>query len=380
MKPGRTLRLRGLIMKESRQVVRDPSSIAIAFVMPMILLLLFGYGVSLDARHIRLAMVVEAPSRTTESLAASFGRSPYFDVSRLTDRRAAEAGLVSGKFRGVLVLRADFDRRLERAREDGTVDAAPIQLILDGTDANTARLTRGYVEGAWAKWLSIEGLTEAHRIQAAVTAEPRIWFNPEVRSRNFLIPGLIAIIMTLIGTLLTALVVAREWERGTMEALMATPVSVSEVLIGKLTPYFALGMGGMTLSVLMAVFLFGVPLRGSFPVLAGVSAVFLISALALGLLISTAARSQFVAGQIALVAAFLPAFMLSGFLFEIDNMPVVIQGVTYLFAARYFVSTLQTLFLAGDVWSVIVPNVLAMAGLAAVLLGITARRTAKRLD
>jgi ABC-2 type transport system permease protein len=239
---------------------------------------------------------------------------------------------------------------------------------------------QGYVQGAWAKWLQLEALTEGRRIDIALTIEPRVWFNAEVRSRNFLVPGLIAIIMALIGTLLTALVVAREWERGTMEALITTPVTRLELLVGKLTPYFLLGMGGMALSVAMAVFVFEVPLRGSFLVLTGVSVVFMISALALGLLISTLAKNQFVAGQIALVSAFLPAFMLSGFLFEIGNMPAVIQGLTYLFAARYFVSALQTLFLAGNVWSVIIPDLLAMAALAAVLLLITAKRTPKGLD
>lgn len=378
MKAGRALRLKGLVIKEWRQVMRDPSSIAIAFIMPIVLLFLFGFGVSLDARNVRLAMVVESPSQATHSLAASFAHSEFFALSAVTDRQSAEAGLISGEYRGVIVLASDFDSRLARAW-DGQ-DQAPIQLILDGTDANTARLVQGYVQGAWSKWLTLQSLTEGRRIEIALTGEPRVWFNPEVRSRNFLVPGLIAIIMTLIGTLLTALVVAREWERGTMEALMTTPVTVLELLIGKLTPYFLLGMGGMALSVAMAVFVFDVPLRGSFWVLSGVSAVFLVTALALGLLISTLARNQFVAGQIALVAAFLPAFMLSGFLFEIHNMPPLIQGITYIFAARYFVSALQTLFLAGNVWSVIVPDVLAMLGLAAALLLITAKRTAKRLD
>ncbi|MCB2100668.1 MAG: ABC transporter permease [Rhodobacterales bacterium] len=377
---GRWLRLRGLIVKESRQVARDPSSIAIALVMPIVLLLLFGYGVSLDARNIGLAVVVDGPTQATESLVASFERSPYFHVTRIADRRTAEAGLVAGDYRGVMVIKDDFTKRLARALEGGGAESAPIQLMVDGTDANTARLTRGYVEGAWATWLTLQGLTEGAATRLAVTAEPRIWFNPEVRSRNFLVPGLMAIIMTLIGTLLTALVVAREWERGTMEALMTTPVTALELLIGKLTPYFLLGMGGMGLSVAMAVFLYDVPFRGSFLVLVGVSAVFLVTALALGLLISTAAKNQFVAGQIALVAAFLPAFMLSGFLFEIGSMPAFVQGLTYLFAARYFVAILQTLFLAGTVWSVILPNLLAMVALATVLLLITARRTTKRLE
>jgi ABC-2 type transport system permease protein len=378
MKAGPVLRLKGLVAKEWRQVVRDPSSIAIAFVMPMILLFLFGYGVSLDARNVKLAFVTEAPSQAASRLAASFEHSAFFDLSRVATRQEAEAGLLAREYRGVLVLASDFDKRLAAAWEGRA--AAPIQLILDGTDANTARLVQGYVQGAWAKWLQLEALTEGRRIDIALTIEPRVWFNAEVRSRNFLVPGLIAIIMALIGTLLTALVVAREWERGTMEALITTPVTRLELLVGKLTPYFLLGMGGMALSVAMAVFVFEVPLRGSFLVLTGVSVVFMISALALGLLISTLAKNQFVAGQIALVSAFLPAFMLSGFLFEIGNMPAVIQGLTYLFAARYFVSALQTLFLAGNVWSVIIPDLLAMAALAAVLLLITAKRTPKGLD
>jgi ABC-2 type transport system permease protein len=211
-------------------------------------------------------------------------------------------------------------------------------------------------------------------------AEPRVWFNPQLRSRNFLVPGLIAIIMTLTGTLLTALVVAREWERGTMEALLATQTGLLELLAGKLVPYFVLGMSGMALSVAMAVFLFGVPIRGSLLLLFGIAAVFLTGALGMGLLISTVTRNQFVAGQVAIVSAFLPAFMLSGFVFEISSMPMWIQWLTHIVAARYFVTILQTLFLAGNVWSVILPNLLALLLIAAVFLGLTAARTRKRLD
>ncbi len=191
--------------------------------------------------------------------------------------------------------------------------------------------------------------------------EQRVWFNSELRSRNFLVPGLIAVIMTLIGALLTALVMAREWERGTMEALMVTPVAIREVLLGKLIPYFMLGMGGMVLSVVMAVWLFEVPLRGSLWVLLLTSALFLLVALGMGLLISITAKNQFVAGQAAIIVTFLPAFLLSGFIFDIGSMPGVVQFITHLIAARYFVAILQTLFLAGDVWSVILPNALALA-------------------
>jgi ABC-2 type transport system permease protein len=238
----------------------------------------------------------------------------------------------------------------------------------------------GYVEGAWGAWVAAQAAAQGEELRTPVNLQPRIWFNSELRSRNYLVPGLVAIIMTLIGALLTALVMAREWERGTMEALMVTPASMSEVLLGKLAAYFILGTGGMMLSVSLAVWLFGVPLRGSFWLLWGCSSLFLLAALGMGLTISTLARSQFVAGQIAIIATFLPAFLLSGFIFDIGSMPPVVQVITHIVVARYFVSIVQTLFLAGNVWSVIVPNALALAAMAALFLGITWRKSRKRLD
>jgi ABC-2 type transport system permease protein len=195
-----------------------------------------------------------------------------------------------------------------------------------------------------------------------------------------LVPGLIAIVMTLIGALLTALVMAREWERGTMEALLVTPVTMPEVLIGKLVPYFMLGMGGMALSVSMGVWLFDVPLRGSVIVLFSAAALFLLAALGMGLLISTVAKNQFVAGQVAILTTFLPAFILSGFIFDVGSMPIFVQWLTRLLAARYFVVILQTVFLAGNVWSVILPNAAALACMAALFLGISRHKLRKRLE
>lgn len=211
-------------------------------------------------------------------------------------------------------------------------------------------------------------------------AEVRVWFNPALTSRDYLIPGLIAIIMTLIGALLTALVVAREWERGTMEGIMVTPVGKTEILLGKLVPYFVMGMGGMMMSTAMAVWLFQVPLRGSLTVLVGTAALFLLTALGMGLAISVLARNQFVAAMVAIVTTFLPAFILSGFLFDIRSMPRAIRLLTHVVAARYFVATLQTSFLAGDLWSVILPNVLGLAVLCLVFLGLSVLRFRKRLD
>jgi len=236
------------------------------------------------------------------------------------------------------------------------------------------------VQGAWGNWLEQYAQRRGQKFEPPVQMEQRVWFNSELRSRNFLVPGLVALIMTLIGALLTAMVMAREWERGTMEALMVTPLSMSEVIIGKLLPYFVLGMGGLALAVGMALFLFEVPLRGSLWVLFATSALFLVTALGMGLLISTVARSQFVAGQLALITTFLPAFLLSGFIFDIGSMPPVVQLITHIVAARYYIAILQTVFLAGNEWSVIVPNALALAAMATLFLGVTWRKSRKRLD
>ncbi|MGO9443789.1 MAG: ABC transporter permease [Thiobacillaceae bacterium] len=215
---------------------------------------------------------------------------------------------------------------------------------------------------------------------APVQLEQRVWFNSELKGRNYLVPGLVAIIMTLIGALLTALVMSREWERGTLEALLVTPATMTEILLGKLIAYFCLGTGGMMLTVGLAVGLFDVPFRGSFLLLWACASLFLLAALGMGLTISTLARNQFVAGQIAIIATFLPAFLLSGFIFDIDSMPTVVQLITHVIVARYFVAIVQTLFLAGDIWSVVLPNALALAVMAAIFLGITWRKSRKRLE
>lgn len=368
------MRLRGLLRKEFLQIVRDPSSIAIAFVMPVFLLVLFGYGVSLDAEHVPLALVAEAPSPDSADFLAALQGSRSFAPRVFAAMPAAEEALLAGEVDAIVRLRADF------ARAERSAGGAPIQVVVNGVDANTARLVQGYVEGAWGSWLAARAAAQALTLPASADLQPRIWFNDALRSRNFLVPGLVAIIMTLIGALLTALVMAREWERGTMEALMVTPASMSEVLLGKLAAYFVLGTGGMLLSVGLAVWLFDVPLRGSFWLLWGCSSLFLLAALGMGLAISTLARSQFVAGQVAIIATFLPAFLLSGFIFDLDSMPAPVRVITHLVVARYYVAIVHTLFLAGNVWSVIVPNALALALMGAIFLGITWRKSRKRLD
>ena len=367
-------RLRGLIRKESVQILRDPSALAIAFVLPLFLLLLFGYGVSLNAEHVPIGVVAEHPDPQTDPFIATLRRSRYFDVRTLPGLAAAREAMARREIGSFVWLRSDFARQ--------SLNAAPatIGVALNGVDANTARLVEGYLAQSWQIWLAQLQQEQGTGPALRVGLQTRIWFNPALRSRDYLVPGLIAVIMTLIGALLTALVVAREWERGTMEALMAAPVTMAEILVGKLLPYFVLGMGGMALSVALGVFLFAVPLHGSLLVLTAVSALFLLVALGMGLLISSLARNQFVAGQIAIVVTFLPAFILSGFIFDISSMPAPVRFITHILPARYFVSSLQTLFLAGDVRAVVLPDMAALALMAAFFLGVTLWRSHKRLD
>ena len=369
---GRRRRLFALVRKESFQAIRDPSSILIAFVLPLILLFLFGYGVSLDTTRTRIGLVTEELTPLTQDLSASFQASRYFDVAMGRDRRLFEEDLVLGKVRGIVVIPADFTTRYTAGNRPD------IQVIVDGSDPNTANFVQNYAQGAVANWERQRQADVALR-SPAISVEQRFWFNPELTSRNFLVPGSIAIVMTLVGTLLTSLVVAREWERGTMEAMMATPVTAVELLAGKVLPYFLLGLASLTLCTVVAVFLFGVPFRGSVGALYLVSAAFLCPALGLGLIISSATKNQFLASQLALVAGFLPAFLLSGFLFEISSMPQPIQWLTTILPARYYVPALQTVFLAGDIWPLYLRNMAVLLLEGAVLLALAARLTRKRL-
>jgi ABC-2 type transport system permease protein len=311
---------------------------------------------------------------------------------------------VSGRIRGFVVIPSYFSEFRRRGTEASTssvqavgagIEAntltsfsqfnkngsiAPIQAIGDGSEPNTAQFFQNYVKGAVQGWLQIEKFSDALDGLQRISMQQRVWYNEQLESRNYLIPGSIAIIMTLIGTLLTALVVSREWERGTMEALMSTPVGIQELLIGKLIPYFILGIASMTICVVVATLFYEVPFRGSFWVLALVSSIFLLAALALGLLISTIAKNQFVAAQVSMVTAFLPAFMLSGFIFEITSMPIPIQFITYILPARYFVSALQTLFLVGNIWPLLITDMICMAVIALLLYVVISFKTVKRLD
>lgn len=371
--PGRARRIRALIVKESLQVARDPSSFVVAIVLPALLLFLFGFGISFDAARLKIGLVIEDPTPAARDFATSLTNTPYFAVRQSTDRRAFVDDLAAGKINGIITLSGDFAERLARG------DTAAIQLVTDGSDPNTASLTTGYVQGAWQAWRAQRALGTDKK-DGGIEVQPRFWFNPELESRRFLVPGSISLIQMMIGSLLTALVVSREWERGTIEALLATPVGVAEFIIGKLVPNFVLGMIAMMVCVLASIFVFGIPLRGSFLVLTLFTAAFLAVALSLGLLISTVARTQFLASQLAMLVAFLPGLYFSGFLFEIASMPAPLQWFSTIVPAKYYVRGLQTIFLAGDIPAVILPTGAVLLLMSAILFAITARNTKQRLD
>jgi ABC-2 type transport system permease protein len=331
--------------------------------------------VSLDLDHLRIGLVLQDTAPDAQSFAKAMTDSPYFEVKIVRDERELLDDLASGQIRGFVVVPSYFSQY--RQRPD---TVAPIQVIADGSEPNTANFVQYYVQGAFQNWLQQEKISSDLKGLPLVQTQTRFWYNEQLESRFFLLSGSLAIIMTLIGTLLTALVVAREWERGTMEALMSTNVSVVELIVGKLVPYFVLGMVSMVICVIVSTLGYGLPLRGSWLLLGLVSATFLFCALGFGLMISTISKSQLLASQISLVAGFLPAYILSGFLFEIYSMPFIIQCLTYVIPAKYFVQCLQTLFLVGNVGGLILYNMAFMLVLGLVFFLITAKKTVKRLD
>jgi ABC-2 type transport system permease protein len=361
------------VRKETHQVLRDPSSIAMGVVLPLILILLFGFGLSLDVKNVPLAVVLDAPSDDANELVASFALSPYFAPQILRSMPAAQQLLSDQKVDGIVRIPSDFTRQLAAGHAD-------LQVIVDGGDANRARIIEGYVQGATGAWAARRAAQGRGAGGTPATVRARMWFNEANDSSYFLVPGLIVLVMTLIGALLTAMVMAREWERGTLEALLVTPVRSDEILLGKVLPYFLLGMIGLAVCVQATKFLFHVPLRGSMWVLLGVSILYVLVAVGIGLVISSWVKNQLVASQLTMLATFMPAFMLSGFMFDLRSMPAAVRLITYLLPARYYVALLQSVFLAGDIWPVIVPNTLVLCAMAALLALASKAATRKRLS
>lgn len=367
--------LAAIMIKEGKQVTRDPSSWIIAVVLPLTFLFLFGFGISLDTTVVKIAVVREDVGRDARAFADALTSSKWFRVVAATDRRFGERLLQDQNVKAVVIIPAEFGRRLNAQNT-----TAQVQVLVDGAEPNTANYVHGYVGAIWNGFLAARALEQGSALAAPVSVEVRYWYNANAVSRWFLIPGSMTVIMTLLGTLLTSLVIAREYERGTLEALYATPLTRGQILIGKTLPYFLLAMVSMAVCVLTALLLFQLPLRGSFLTLGLVSAVFLVPALGQGLLISVTMRTQMAAAQLGLMTGYLPAMMLSGFLFDIHSMPPWLQAITLLIPARYMNVSLQTVFLAGDLWSVLIPNMLFMLAVGALFFGLTWRRLHKRVD
>ncbi len=367
--------LAAVMIKEAKQITRDPSSWIIAVVLPLMFLFLFGYGISLDTTVVKVAVVREDDGRDAQQFAAALSSSKWFLLVPAADRRRGERLLQDQVVKAVIIIPADFGAFMQA--QDTT---AQLQVLVDGAEPNTANFVHGYMSALWSGFLAARAVQQGAALPVPVSVAARIWYNANAESRWFLIPGSMTVIMTLLGTLLTSLVIARERERGTLEALYATPLTRGQILIGKSLPYFVLAMVSMLVCVLTALLLFRVPLRGSLLALGLISAVFLVPALGQGLLISVSMRSQMAAAQLGLMTGFLPATMLSGFLFDIHSMPGWLRAITLLIPARYMNVSLQTVFLAGDVWGVLIPNMLFMLAVGGLFFGITYWRLQKRID
>lgn len=342
------LRIWAVSRKEFIHIIRDPRSLGMSIAIPMLLLLLFGFALTLDVDDVPMVVWDQDGSQASREFVSRFTGSPYFSLQEyVRDYRELESAVDSGKALVALVIPAGFAGKIESGRE------VPVQLIVDGSDSNTATIAMGYADVVAMVYSQDVALDVIRRLGGAELAlpldvRPRVWFNPDLESKNYIIPGLIAVIMMVIAAPLTSLTVAREWERGTMEQLISTPVKGRELILGKLLPYFAIGMFDVLLAVLMGEFLFQVPLRGNVALLFAMAAIFLIGALSLGMVISVVTKSQLLASQLAMVMTFLPAFLLSGFMYAISNMPQAIQLVTYFIPARYFVSLLKGIYLKGS--------------------------------
>jgi ABC-2 type transport system permease protein len=344
MKP---LRVWAVSRKELVHIMRDPRSLAMAIAIPMLLLVLFGYALTLDVDNVPLFIWDQSESHVSRELVSRFEGSRYFTIEGYArSYPELERAIDSGRALLGLVIPTDFAGDIDSGR------SAPVQLIVDGSDSNTATIAIGYADVVAQSFSEDVAIREIQRtndaaLETPLDMQPRVWFNADLASKNYIIPGLIAVIMMVIAALLTSLTVAREWERGTMEQLISTPVTGPELILGKLLPYFAIGMFDVLLAVIMGEFLFQVPLRGSVALLFGMAAIFLAGALSLGMVISIMTKSQLLASQLAMVLTFLPSFLLSDFMYAISNMPTPIQMITYLIPARYFVVLLKGIYLKG---------------------------------
>ncbi|WP_428852674.1 ABC transporter permease [Imbroritus primus] len=369
---GALRRFLALLRKEMRQMVRDRSNLAVGLLLPIGLILLFGYGLSFDVEHAPVAVVLEDRSPTARMVAESLDGSRYLAPVRVASMAEAHALMRAGKVDGIVRIPVDFSRRFNAGE-------GRVQLLLNGVDSTSAATVEGYVAGAVATQAQKQSDRSGNDAPLAGSVEvvQRMWFNEAGESRWYLVPGLIVLVLTLIGALLTSLLIAREWERGTLESLFVTPVRPLEIVLAKIAPYLLVGAVDLAMCLLAAHFLFHVPMRGSLALVVASSMLYLTVSLLLGLFLSGAMRNQFHAGQMASLVSFMPALMLSGFVFDLRNVPLVIQVVSQLLPATHFMVLIRTLFLAGDHWPTILRSTVVLS-LYAVALVFAARATVRK--
>ena len=365
--------LLALIKKEIKQILRDPSSIVIAFILPIISITIYMYGINLDSVKITLGVKNDDNSPEVATLVKSFGHSKYVNSINFDNMEDIKTAVLSSKIKGAVVIPNDFSTKLSRGQK------ADLLVITDGSEVNSANYVQSYALAISNQWLATSkyrGKTQ----RPLINTEIRTWYNPDLNSHHFIVPGSIAITMTLIGILLTSLVIAREWERGTMEALLSTKVRAIHIVLGKYIPYFILGMLSTAFNMFLCVCIFQVPFRGSYFMFFLISGIFLFTSLGIGLMISTALKNQFMASMVSISLGFMPALMLSGLMFPINSMPVFFQYLTMIIPPRYYISFIESEFMAGGVNEIRLANAFYLTLLGLILFVGVYKKTQMRLE
>lgn len=363
------------VKKEFKQIIRDISSILIAFILPLILLFLFGFGVNFDTNTVKIGIVDQSNSVESRNFIQSLKNTKYLDTSFYKTTNEAEKFLIGGKIRSYVVIPVNYEIELKKKLNP------KIQIITDGTEPNTAKFASTYIQGAYFSNLQYENSRKGNLEKTkTISAINRSWYNPALKSTYFILPGSLAIIMTMTGTILTALVIAREWERGTMEAILTTNITKGEFILAKYIAYFVLGFLSILFCLFLIIVVFKVPFRGSYVALFITSSLFMLTGLGVGLLISTTFKDQFTSSQIAGTIGFMPSMMLSGLIYEIDSMPFLIRTISNVIPAKYYVSAATSLFLSGTILKIIIFNSIYMLIFATLTAILIYKNTTERLE
>ena len=365
--------LLALVKKELKQILRDPSSIVVAFVLPLISIVIYMYGINLHSVRVTIGIKNDGTNPEITTLVKSFGHSKYVNSIIFDNEKDIESAVIRSKIKGAVIIPNDFSTKLARGQK------ADLMIITDGSEVNTANYVQSYALSIANSWLSTSKYSEL-LLPPSINTEVRTWYNPDLDSHYFIIPGSIAITMTLIGILLTSLVIAREWERGTMESMLSTSVKAIHIVLGKYIPYFILGMVSFGFNIFLCVVVFQIPFRGSYLILSVVSALFLFTSLGIGLCISSILKNQFLASMVAMSVGFMPALMLSGLMFPINSMPVFFQHLTRVLPPRYYVSFVESEFMAGSVAEIVIANAIYLTLLGVILFGLVYKNTSIRLE